>query len=52
MPDNKGTIICAVGCGVCVTVTLLIGILISVGTVEPIEYGIKYNALTKKVDTS
>jgi hypothetical protein len=29
---------------------ILIIVLISIGTVEPIEYGIVYNAISKKVD--
>ena len=49
---SRTKIMCGVGCGVCVLVTILIFVLISIGTVEPIEYGIKYNAITKKVDTS
>lgn len=40
------------GCGVCVLITTLIFVLCSIGTVEPIEYGIKYNAVTKKIDPS
>lgn len=42
---------CGIGCGICSLLTLLIFILVSIGTVEPIEYGIIYNSLTKKVDT-
>jgi len=49
---NRNKIMMGVGCGVCVLVTILIFVLISIGTVEPIEYGIKYNAITKKVDTT
>lgn len=44
-------LLCAVGCGVCALLVILIVILISVGTVEPIEYGIKYNSITKTVNT-
>lgn len=50
MPDQE-KLICYVSCGVCCTVTILILILVSIGTVEPIEYGIVYNAITKKVNT-
>ena len=34
----------------CCAITLLIIILASVATVEPIEYGIKYNSFTKSID--
>ena len=47
---EKGQIVCCVGCGICILVTVLIIVLVSVGTVEPIEYGIKYNAISKQVD--
>lgn len=40
-----------IGCTICWLLVFLIIILISIGTVEPIEYGIVYNAITKKVDT-
>ena len=49
---DRQKIICGVGCGVCVLITTLIFILCSIGTVEPIEYGIKYNAISKKIDVS
>ena len=55
MPDADATrakLILWVSCGVCLAVTILIIVLVSIGTVEPIEYGIVYNALTKKVDPS
>jgi len=47
---NRGAIVGLVGCGVCILITVLIFVLVSIGTVEPIEYGIKYNSITKKVD--
>jgi len=47
---GREKIMCGVGCGVCLLVTILIFVLVSIGTVEPIEYGIKYNAITKSVD--
>jgi len=43
-------LICGVVCGICWLLIALIVLLVSIGTVEPIEYGIIYNALTKKVD--
>lgn len=49
---DRNKILCGVGCGVCVLITTLIFVLTSIGTVEPIEYGIKYNAITKKIDDS
>lgn len=49
---NRNKIICGVGCGVCALITILCFVMFSIGTVEPIEYGIKYNAITKKVDTT
>ena len=50
MADNR--VICAVGISICVAITLLICLLVSIGTVEPIEYGIVYNALSKTVDSN
>jgi hypothetical protein len=44
-------ILCGIGCGVCCLLTILIFVLVSVGTVEPIEYGIVYNSITKTVNT-
>jgi hypothetical protein len=49
MADSK--VICGVGVSICLAITLLIFLLISIGTVEPIEYGIVYNSLTKTVDS-
>ena len=46
----EGKVICCVGCSICAAITLLILLLISVDTVEPIEYGLVYNSLTKKID--
>ena len=43
--------ICCTVTSICGLLVLLIFLLISIGTVEPIEYGIVYNAITKKVDT-
>ena len=47
---NRNIICCAL-CGICWLIVVLIVLLISIGTVEPIEYGIVYNALTKTVNT-
>ena len=44
-------VLCGIGCGVCCLLTALIIVICSVGTVEPIEYGIIYNSITKKVNT-
>ena len=44
-------VLCGIGCGVCCLLTILIFVLVSVGTVEPIEYGIVYNSITKTVNT-
>jgi len=49
MPSNK-SIGCTIGCSVCMLTALFIFILCSVGTVEPIEYGIKLNTITKTYD--
>lgn len=46
---NSGTIICGVACGICLLLTGLIVLLVSIGTVEPIEYAIEYNSISKKV---
>ena len=48
MADSK--FIC-IGCSICATIIILIIFLLSIGTIEPIEYGIVYNSITKKVDT-
>lgn len=44
-------VLCGIGCGVCCLLVSLIIVICSVGTVEPIEYGIIYNSITKKVNT-
>jgi len=41
---------CAIGCAICWLIVVLIILLVSIGTVEPIQYGIVYNSITKKVD--
>ena len=38
------------GCAVCWTVVLLIVMIVSIGTVEPIEYAVKYNSISKSID--
>jgi hypothetical protein len=48
MPNPK--IICAIVCGIISLIVILVLVLVSIGTVEPIEYGIVYNSITKKVD--
>lgn len=48
MSNNR--ILCGIGCGVCGLLTLLLIVIFSVGTVEPIEYGIVYNSITKSVN--
>ena len=40
-----------VGCGICWLIIGLILFLVSIGTVEPIEYGIVYNSIQKSVNT-
>lgn len=39
-------------CGFCTAISLLITVLVamSFGSVEPIEYGILYNQISKKID--
>lgn len=44
-------LICGVVCGICWLLVLLFVLLLSIGTVEPIEYGILYNAVTKTVNS-
>ena len=48
MANSK--LLCGIGCGICLLLTALILVLVSIGTVEPIEYGIVYNSFTKKTD--
>ena len=43
--------ICMIACGICWLLVALIVLLLSIGTVEPIEYGIVYNSITKTVNT-
>lgn len=47
MANNSA--ICLIACGICWLLVALIVLLLSIGTVEPIEYGIVYNAITKSV---
>lgn len=42
--------VCLVACGICWLLVALFLMLMSIGTVEPIEYGIVYNAITKSVN--
>ena len=44
-------VVCCTITTICVSLVVLIFLLISIGTVEPIEYGISYNSITKRVDT-
>ena len=37
-------------CSICLLIIGLIFLLVSIGTVEPIEYGLVYNSFSKKVD--
>ena len=37
-------------CAVCVTLVVLIVLIVSIGTVEPIEYAVKYNSISKSID--
>lgn len=46
----ESTTLCCIGCSICAAITCLIILLISIGTVEPIEYAVKYNAITKNID--
>jgi len=43
-------LLCGIGCGICILLVSLILILVSIGTVEPIEYAIEYNSFTKKTN--
>ena len=40
----------AIGCCLCIFLVGLILLLVSIATVEPIEYAIEYNSLTKKTN--
>lgn len=44
-------LLCGIGCGICLLLVTLILVLVSIGTVEPIEYGIEYNSFTKKTNS-
>lgn len=48
MANNQA--VCLIACGICWLLIALILMLMSIGTVEPIEYGIVYNAITKSVN--
>lgn len=43
------TAVCGLGCAV--TLVVLIVVFLSLGSVKPIEYGLRYNRITKQVDT-
>lgn len=43
-------VLCGIGCGICLLLITLILVLVSIGTIEPIEYGIEYNSITKKTN--
>ena len=49
MANNQA--VCLIACGICWLLIALIVLLLSIGTVEPIEYGIVYNAITKTVNS-
>jgi len=42
--------LCGIGCGICLLLVTLIILLVSIGTIEPIEYGIEYNSISKKTN--
>ena len=44
--------ICCIGCGICGVLIGLIIVLVSIATIEPIEYGLVYNSISKKVDAN
>ena len=50
MSNNR--VLCGIGCGICCLLVVLLIVIASVGTVEPIEYGIVYNSITKSVNTN
>jgi len=43
-------LLCGIGCSICALIVVLVVLLVSIGTVEPIEYGLKYNSISKKTD--
>ena len=47
MANSKAII---TGCSICVLLIGLIFLLVSIGTVEPIEYGLVYSSIKKQVD--
>lgn len=47
----NSSVICCIGCGICALLVTLVVLLLSIGTVEPIEFGIVYNSITKSVKT-
>ena len=48
MAEPKCLIISA--CTVCCTLVILIVMIVSIGTVEPIEWAVKYNTISKTID--
>ena len=49
MAEKKSMVVCGIACLVCILFAVLIIVLVGVGTVEPIQYGIIYNKFSKKV---
>lgn len=47
---SNRAIICGIVCAVMWLLVALIVALLSIGTIEPIEYGISYNAITKSIN--
>lgn len=50
MAEQKSVLGCGLSCLVCILFVILIVVLVGVGTVEPIQYGIIYNKLSKEVN--
>lgn len=48
--DKKTKVMCGLVSSVVIAMTVLVGM--SFGAVEPTEYGILYNTITKQLDTS
>jgi hypothetical protein len=46
--DSRMKITCGLGC----VAVLVLALIISIGALEPVEYGLKYNKITKNVDGS
>jgi len=42
--------LCGFGCCICIFITILITMMVCVDTIEPIEYGIKYNKVARTID--